>query len=113
MVIAESAMLNVGGKYGSLIQSMTKPRSGPGDRKQPVREITGRAAQQQAQGDRPRPVAPGPDHMSRHSSMLWAVASRPWDDQCGFVGQYDGLNSIPQAELAEYPTDVNLHGASG
>ena len=32
-VIAESARLNVGGKYGSLIQSITKPRSGPGDRK--------------------------------------------------------------------------------
>ena len=37
----------------------------------------------------------------------------PGDDQSRFVGEHDGLDTIPQAELGEYPADMDLHGAPG
>ena len=33
--------------------------------------------------------------------------------QLGFVGEYDGLDAVTQAELGEYPADVDLHYAFG
>lgn len=37
----------------------------------------------------------------------------PGDYQSRFVGEYDGLDAIRQAELGEYPADMDLHGAPG
>ena len=36
---------------------------------------------------------------------------RPRADQPGFVGEDDGLDAVAQAELGEYPADVDLHSA--
>jgi hypothetical protein len=33
--------------------------------------------------------------------------------QAGFVGKDDGLKTVAQVELGQYPADVDLHGARG
>ena len=33
--------------------------------------------------------------------------------QPGFVGEYDGLDAVPQAELGQYPADMDFHRALG
>ena len=40
-----------------------------------------------------------------------AAVSR--DYQCRFVGEDDGLDAITQAELGQYPADMDLHRAGG
>jgi hypothetical protein len=51
-------------------------------------------------------VAPG-----RLPEMLERLAS--WCDEARFVGQYDGLDTVAEAELGQYPPDVDLDRAFG
>jgi hypothetical protein len=34
-------------------------------------------------------------------------------DQAGFIGQHDGLDSVAQAQLGEYPSDMDFYGSFG
>lgn len=34
-------------------------------------------------------------------------------DDAAFVGEYDGLDAVPQAELGQYPADMDFHRALG
>jgi len=39
--------------------------------------------------------------------------SASWCDEAGFVGQHDGLDTVTEAELGQYPPDVDLDRAFG
>src|ERR1022692_2907736 len=38
---------------------------------------------------------------------------RPGGYQPGFIGEHDRLDAVAQAQLGEYPADMDLHGALG
>src|ERR1700733_954251 len=64
----------------------------------------------------PTSTAPGnaPCPCPPLTGVAWSArGGRSGDYECGFVGEYHGLNAIAQAELGEYPADVDLHGALG
>src|ERR1700733_7143191 len=44
---------------------------------------------------------------------LLARGLASWCDEAGFVGQHDGLDTVAEAELGQYPPDVDLDRAFG
>jgi hypothetical protein len=51
-----------------------------------------------------------PDAGSRRSIWCWSPCARGARlDQAALVGEHDGLDAIPHAELGEDPGDVRLH----